>query len=873
MADSDDEYDRKRRDKFRGERGAAEGSSYRSSDRREERSRGREEWSERSRGGRSGPDYRDYRGGGSASRGYSPVRGEGPPNKRLRPEWPVDDRRYGGMPHDSYGSYGWAHDHFGPHPAHQGYGQPMPPVPASNYDIRDAVLPTGPTDGPSTMMSFKAFLAAQDDSITVDDAITKYNEYKLDFRRQQLNEFFVAHKDEEWFKIKYHPEESVKRKEEQLAALKNRLNVFLELLEQGELDKVSVDVDKSDKLIRLLDTVVIKLEGGTEEDLKILDEPAPSENATNEKQDKAEPEKAVVIDVDAVKVKDEKEDKEKEEIDKDKKSDPESPKPTAPLTMEIDPHLKQLQEQAKLFSRYNTPPGTEPGQEVPEKEPPPPGSSSSSSSSGSSSSSSEDEGESTRRKSKSKSKSKSPVKSPKAKSRSKSPVEKTETDSRKDKEDDKSEEANEVGPEKKEVRALHKTTSIFLRNLAPTITKAEVEAMCKRYGGFLRVALADPLPERRWFRRGWVTFRREVNIKDICWNLNNIRLRECELGAIVNRDLQRRIRPVSGVTIERVVMRADARLAARLAHLLDTRTSLWGNESSEENNSGEQSINFNSNNPVLHNITEHLIEEASTEEEELLGLEATTETNGQEVDPELMRVLDRLVLYLRIVHSVDYYNHCEYPYEDEMPNRCGIMHARSGPPINKPTQQEIQDYIKTFESKMSAFLQDVKPLPDDELQKLGIKDSEAEVEKFIQANTQELDVDKWLCPLSGKKFKGPDFIRKHIFNKHGEKVDEVRREVSYFNAYVRDVRRPQQPEPATRPSHHAPPHPAHHAPPPAPYGGGGAAARGWGWGGWAPPAPYAPRHPRFSRPRENVDRSRPIIAYNDLDFPDSGDIF
>ncbi|CAH2050397.1 unnamed protein product, partial [Iphiclides podalirius] len=192
MADSDDEYDRKRRDKFRGERGAAEGSSYRSGDRREDRNRGREEWSERSRGGRSGPDYRDYRGGASASRGYSPVRGEGPPNKRIRPEWPMEDRRYGGMPHDAYGSYGWGHDHFGPHPAHQGYGQPMPPVPA-----RDAVIPMGPVDGPPTMMSFKAFLAAQDDSITVDDAIQKYNEYKLEFRRQQLNEFFVAHKDEE----------------------------------------------------------------------------------------------------------------------------------------------------------------------------------------------------------------------------------------------------------------------------------------------------------------------------------------------------------------------------------------------------------------------------------------------------------------------------------------------------------------------------------------------------------------------------------------------------------------------------------------------------------------------------------------------------
>lgn len=68
----------------------------------------------------------------------------------------------------------------------------------SDYDVRDAVLPMGPTDGPPTMMSFKAFLAAQDDSITVDDAILKYNEYKLEFRRQQLNEFFVAHKEEEW---------------------------------------------------------------------------------------------------------------------------------------------------------------------------------------------------------------------------------------------------------------------------------------------------------------------------------------------------------------------------------------------------------------------------------------------------------------------------------------------------------------------------------------------------------------------------------------------------------------------------------------------------------------------------------------------------
>ena len=94
-----------------------------------------------------------------------------------------------------------------------------------------------------------------------------------------------------------------------------------------------------------------------------------------------------------------------------------------------------------------------------------------------------------------------------------------------------------------------------------------------------------------------------------------------------------------------------------------------------------------SRNPVLNNITDFLIEEASAEEEELLGSSATEEEDeasaGLARDEELIRVLDRLLFYLRIVHSVDYYNHCEYPNEDEMPNRCGIMHARGIPPSSK----------------------------------------------------------------------------------------------------------------------------------------------------------------------------------------------
>ena len=46
---------------------------------------------------------------------------------------------------------------------------------------------------------FKTFLGTQDDTISDEEAIKKYAEYKLEFKRQQLNEFFVNHKDEEWY--------------------------------------------------------------------------------------------------------------------------------------------------------------------------------------------------------------------------------------------------------------------------------------------------------------------------------------------------------------------------------------------------------------------------------------------------------------------------------------------------------------------------------------------------------------------------------------------------------------------------------------------------------------------------------------------------
>ena len=92
-----------------------------------------------------------------------------------------------------------------------------------------------------------------EDSVDETEAVKRYNQYKLDFRRQQLQDFFLQHKDQEWFRSKYHPEDIMASKAESLASLKTRLGVFLFLLDNNWLENMSLDMDHSSAIIKLLD--------------------------------------------------------------------------------------------------------------------------------------------------------------------------------------------------------------------------------------------------------------------------------------------------------------------------------------------------------------------------------------------------------------------------------------------------------------------------------------------------------------------------------------------------------------------------------------------------------------------------------------------
>ncbi|XP_017297635.1 serrate RNA effector molecule homolog [Kryptolebias marmoratus] len=868
MGDSDDEFDRRRRDKFRRERSDMERS-------REREERRRDEWPDRD-WDRGRERRRDYDRGRRER--FSPPRHISPQHKRMRRDW--DDHRGepyrfdlpyggGGAPFPGAGPQGWHMDFPHLHPHHGGH-----PLQA-RLGMMDPDLPP---PGPPTMRSFKEFLLNMEDSVDETEAVKRYNQYKLDFRRQQLQDFFLQHKDHEWFRSKYHPDDITAKRAESLTALKTRLGVFLFLLDNNWLENMALDMDHAPAIIKLLDAAVIKMEGGTDFDLQVLEaQPAPGAGggggAAGEEKTQTDPSTAKVpaqsgsetSQMEEKNSKDPSEDLEKiceEHNGKKKDEDDEEEE-------KKDEEEEEEEKKAKKDRKRKRSLSADSGE-----------------GSASDSDSSHSDGE-----------------------------KEEEEEKEEDEEDGDDERRKERGKEREKEapprpRPLHLTTSLFIRSIPPEVSKEEITALCRRYPGFLRVALSDPQPERRFFRRCWVTFDRSINIKETCWNLQNIRLRDCELSPVVNRDLCRRVRSVNGLTHHKPVVRNDIRLSARLIHSLDLKGELW-TEQMETN-------------PVLKNITDYLIEEVSAEEEELIGASGgNTEDPADpknpapsevpvETDEKLQKVLDRLLLYLRLVHSVDYYNFCEYPAEDEMPHRCGLIHVRGPLPVARITPTEVSEHLRMCEERLAPLLSPSEKLSEEEAVRLGKKDPEQEVEKFLSANTQELSKDKWLCPLSGKKFKAPEFVRKHILNKHAEKVTAVRQEVEFFNNFLLDAKRPTLPDnkPLPPPAQATPPgmtsfpaqapqqqsllgYPPGVRPPmpgfpgvgphlpPGQFGsgrgtydsfrGGGAGGPGGPGGGGGGGAAGFPGKQRNSRGMRGDPRS--IIEYRDLDAPDDLEFF
>ena len=144
--------------------------------------------------------------------------------------------------------------------------------------------------------------------------------------------------------------------------------------------------------------------------------------------------------------------------------------------------------------------------------------------------------------------------------------------------------------------------SINLKRVPASISRAELESWLSKYPGFMRLALSAPTAETGYkTRRAWATFSQETNVKDVCMKVAEVELAGADLGAVVSKELDRKVRVAPGPFLHHEeVVRSDIQTAARIIEKLN--------------------LEWNLDTRLLDNIQDRLVEFCSAEEDELMGV-------------------------------------------------------------------------------------------------------------------------------------------------------------------------------------------------------------------------------------------------------------
>ena len=139
--------------------------------------------------------------------------------------------------------------------------------------------------------------------------------------------------------------------------------------------------------------------------------------------------------------------------------------------------------------------------------------------------------------------------------------------------------------------------------------------------------------------------------------------------------------------------------------------------------------------------------------------------------------LELKLLYLRRLHYFDGLGGGAFPTHTSLLTACGEAHLPSNCVVYAAQQRDgLLAAPVSYAASLAAadaqlaYLSALDAIDDD----FGKKAAD-ELEAFYQANCVEEEPGKFRCPLSGKLFKDPVFVRKHIDNKHGHKLLEARR--------------------------------------------------------------------------------------------------
>jgi len=238
------------------------------------------------------------------------------------------------------------------------------------------------------------------------------------------------------------------------------------------------------------------------------------------------------------------------------------------------------------------------------------------------------------------------------------------------------------------------------------------------------------------------------------------------------------------------------------------------------------------------------------------------------------------ILYLRRVHRYDYFTGAQHASHSSMLAACGEAHLSPAVAVHaaggrQPTVSAFRwdDALRASRAH-AAYVRELCAADA-----AAAAESSEAVEALIQANTVEEEPGKYRVPLSGKLFREPIFVRKHIENKHPEAIAKAKTPAfedkyrAYHSAWVR--RAAAMPPPPPRPPRDSGGR-GRHDDEGGMGKGGGRGGRGYGRGGGRfgggpmlpPEGGVLPPPPEGAAPEK-----RRLVQYRDLDAPDDDDLF
>jgi len=344
-------------------------------------------------------------------------------------------------------------------------------------------------------------------------------------------------------------------------------------------------------------------------------------------------------------------------------------------------------------------------------------------------------------------------------------------------------------PKEDKERAGPAPVTLFVKAIPPKATREQLEKIFTPEEGHMDLKLSDPVPYKDFLRLGWATYDTASSCEAMFTKVNGTKLEDCndfKLEVVVHQTKQNTGKPklTARSFAEKVRIKLDVAQARKICKHLDTEKgietslALLGEAKESETKEGEK-------------------DEGDTEEKDAEDEAAEEEAKSPKAKKDKehkSETLDRIVAYLREVHLFEYYAGEEFLDKAELERKHPGGYCRNRAPDRqrdsyRETKQESQ-----LDHKIRVRLERKWVLD----QRLGEEFVGKAMDKWFEDNITKVALNKFGCKFSTKLFREPQFVRKHIKNKHEAKYKEQLMEVTrdlFFHNYFADPQRIRPPPP------------------------------------------------------------------------------